>query len=59
MPPTSPVRRASLPEATSPHDLSGTVYVSPSGSLQGDGSKNVIVEFCGGPHDAGFDLRCH
>ncbi|WP_346101879.1 hypothetical protein [Nonomuraea maheshkhaliensis] len=40
-------------------DLSGTAYVSPSRSSRSDGSKNVIVEFFDGPHDAGFDLRCH
>ncbi|WP_061297666.1 hypothetical protein [Herbidospora cretacea] len=38
--------------------LSGTVYVSPSGSWRGDGSKEVIVEFFDGGHEAGSDLRC-
>ncbi|MGP4103474.1 hypothetical protein [Nonomuraea sp. KM90] len=40
-------------------ELSGTVYVNPSGSWRGDGSKDVIVEFFDGGHEAGFDMRCH
>ncbi|MEV5893889.1 hypothetical protein [Nonomuraea fuscirosea] len=40
-------------------DLSGTVYANPSASSQGDGSKDVIVAFIDGSHEAGFDLRCH
>jgi hypothetical protein len=39
-------------------ELSGTVYVSPSGSWRA-GFKSVIVEFFDGGHEAGFDLRCH
>ncbi|MEW1843637.1 hypothetical protein AB0392_37310 [Nonomuraea angiospora] len=38
--------------------LSGTVYVNPSGSWR-DGFKGVIVEFFDGPHEPGFDMRCH
>ncbi|MEO3808471.1 hypothetical protein ABGB17_05655 [Sphaerisporangium sp. B11E5] len=39
--------------------LSGTVYVNPSGSLRGNGFKEVIVEFFDGGHAPGFDWRCH
>ncbi|UBU11162.1 hypothetical protein [Nonomuraea gerenzanensis] len=39
-------------------ELSGTVYVNPSGSWR-DGYKGVIVRFFDGPHEAGFDRRCH
>lgn len=38
--------------------LSGTVYVNPSGSWRA-GFKGAIVQFFDGPHEAGFDLRCH
>ncbi|GAA0952739.1 hypothetical protein [Nonomuraea longicatena] len=38
--------------------LSGTVYVNPFGSWR-SGFKDVIVEFFDGPHEPGFDMRCH
>ncbi|HUR03745.1 MAG TPA: hypothetical protein VM347_14470, partial [Nonomuraea sp.] len=39
-------------------EVSGTVYVNPSGSER-NGFKDVIVEFYDGYHDPGFDRRCH
>ncbi|WP_043629140.1 hypothetical protein [Nonomuraea candida] len=32
---------------------------SPRGSWRADGSRDVIVEFFDGGHEAGIDLRCH
>ncbi|MFD9941357.1 hypothetical protein ACFWYW_42615 [Nonomuraea sp. NPDC059023] len=46
-------------EGVEGREISGTVYVNPSGSWRGDGYKGVIVEFFDGGHEAGFDLRCH
>jgi hypothetical protein len=40
------------------HEFAGTVYVNPGGSWR-KGYKGVIVEFFDGPHDPGFDMRCH
>lgn len=45
-------------EGVEGRELSGTVYVNPSGSWR-DGYKGVIVEFFDGYHEAGFDMRCH
>ncbi|MFD0661303.1 hypothetical protein [Thermocatellispora tengchongensis] len=45
-------------EGVEGRDLSGSVYVNPSGSWR-EGYKGVIVEFFDGFHEPGFDLRCH
>jgi hypothetical protein len=39
-------------------DISGTVYVNPSGSYR-EGYKAVIVQFFDDGNPPGFDLRCH
>ncbi|MEV4383662.1 hypothetical protein [Streptosporangium sp. NPDC049644] len=45
-------------EGVAGSELSGAVYINPSGSWR-DGFKDVIVEFFDGGHEAGFDMRCH
>lgn len=49
---------SAVAEGVEARELSGTVYVNPSGSWR-DGYKGVIVEFFDGYHEAGFDMRCH